>query len=137
MKMRKCLGFVLALALVAGSFGTPTSAAEIQNYEELPAEFQRSTGSFSVTISPGKVKKANNSFTLEAGESVTVDMSYTPRNASVDVGLVDSNNGFTYFNVTSSPVDSGVITVTKRGTYTLAIRNNSSDQVDASGFVEC
>lgn len=136
MKMRKCLGFVLVFALVAGSLGTPTSATEIQNYEELSAGFQRSTGSFSATISPGKFKKANNSFTLEAGETVTINATYTPHNASVDFGLVDSNNGFTYFNVTSSPVDNGVITVTKRGTYTLAIRNNSSDQVDASGFVE-
>lgn len=136
MKIKKCVGLMLALVLAVSSLGTPAVATEIQN-DELVAEFQRSTGSFSVTVSPGKTKKANTSFTLEAGESVTVDMSYTPGNASVDVGLVDSNNVFTYFNATSSPVDSGVITVTKRGTYTLAIRNNSSNQVDATGYVKC
>lgn len=129
MKMRKYVGLMLAFVLAVSSLGTPAVATE--------TEFQRSTGSFSMTISPGKYKKANTSFTLEAGETVTINATYTPRNASVDFGLVDANNTFTYINVTSGSIDDGVITVSTRGTYTLAIRNNSSNQVDVSGFVEC
>ena len=120
---------MLAFVLAVSSLGTPAVATE--------TEFQRSTGSFSMTISAGKYKKANTSFTLEAGETVTINATYTPRNASVDFGLVDANNTFTYINVTSGSIDDGVITVSTRGTYTLAIRNNSSNQVDVSGFVEC
>ncbi len=129
MKTRKYVGLMLAFVLAVSSLGTPAVATE--------TEFQRSTGSFSMTISAGKYKKANTSFTLEAGETVTINATYTPRNASVDFGLVDANNTFTYINVTSGSIDDGVITVSTRGTYTLAIRNNSSNQVDVSGFVEC
>lgn len=136
MKMRKYVGLMLALVLAVSSLGTPAVATEIQN-DALAAEFQRSTGSFSMTISSGKYKKANTSFSLEAGETVTINATYTPRNASVDFGLVDSDNVFTYINVTNGSIVDGVITVTKRGTYALAVRNNSSNQVDVSGFVEC
>lgn len=136
MKMRKCVGLMLALVLAVSSLGTPVVAAETQS-DELAAGFQRSTGSFSMTISAGKYKKANTSFTLEAGETVTISATYTPRNASVDFGLVDANNTFTYINVTNGSIDNGVITVETRGTYTLAVRNNSSNQIDVSGFVEC
>lgn len=135
--MRRCFGLILTLSIVVSSLSTPTMAVETQSYEEQSAEFQRSTGSFSMTISAGKYKKASTSFSLEAGESVTINASYTPRSASVDFGLVDSNNVFTYINVTNGSIDNGVITVTQRGTYTLAVRNNSSNQVDVTGYVEC
>lgn len=50
---------------------------------------------------------------MEAGETITVSATYTPRSASVDK----------------------TIRVNQRGDYTLAIRNNSSNTVSVSGFV--
>lgn len=102
--------------------------------EEQSAEFQRSTGSFSMTISAGKYKKASTSFSLEAGESVTINASYTPRSASVDFGLLDSNNVFYYINSTTGSID-GDVAAPENGSYTPAIRNNSSSTISVSGTV--
>lgn len=136
MKMRKCLGLALALSIAVGSLGAPTMAAEPQSHREPLPEIQRVSGSFNVIISAGKYKKVSSSFSLEAGETVTFNATYSPRSASVDFGLLDSSNVFHYFNVTTGSVDDG-ITVTARGQYTPAIRNNSTNPIDVSGFVEC
>ena len=136
MNMRRCLGLVLVLSIAVSGLSTPTVAASSQNNAELLAGFERSSGSFNMTISAGKIKKASIIFSLEAGGSVTINASYTPTSASVDFGLADSNNGFTYINVTNGSINNGVITVTKRGTYTLAVRNNSSNQIDVTGYVD-
>lgn len=138
MKMRRCFGVMLALTILVGSFAVPAMAVDdTQGSLEDAASMERSTGSFSMTISAGKSKKASTSFSLEAGETVIINASYSPRSASVDFGLVGPNNVFLYINVTNGSIDNGAITVTERGTYTLAVRNNSSNQVDVSGFVEC
>lgn len=135
MKMRKCLGLALALSIAVGSFGAPTMAAETQSHREPLPEIQRVSGSFSVTISAGKHKKVSSSFSLEAGETVTFNATYSPRSASVDFGVVDSNNVFFYITATNGSVDGGV-TVTANGYYTPAIRNNSSSSISVSGTVE-
>lgn len=77
---------------------------------------------------------ANSSFPLEAGETVTIKASYSPFNASVDFGLVDADGYFYYFNESDGSVDK-TIEVSKRGNYTLAVRNNSSQEISVSGFV--
>lgn len=136
MKMRRCVGLVLALAVVASSLSTPVFATEASENVEPISEIERASGKFSTTIQPGKTNKIGSGISLEAGETVTFNASYSPRSASVDFGLVDSNNVFIYINVSAGSVDGGV-TVTTRGKYTPAIRNNSSNQVDVSGFVEC
>lgn len=134
MKMKRCFSLALALVIAVSSLAISVLAAESESYVEPPVKIQWSSGSFSTTISAGKVKKIGDSFSLEAGDSVNFNASYSPRSASVDFGLIDSDNKFHYINVTSGTINSG-IEVEKRGTYTFAIRNNSSNPIDVSGYV--
>lgn len=136
MKIKKCLGVMLALSLAIGSLGISTTAAEPQNNEETVLAIERVSGHFSETVSAGKTKKLGSAISLQVNETVNFNASYSPRSASMDFGVVDSNNVFTYINVTNGSVDGGV-TVTTSGQYTPAIRNNSSDSVYVTGIIEC
>lgn len=72
---------------------------------------------------------------MEAGETVTIKAAYTPMDASVDVGLVDSDGAFHYFNVKNGSIDK-TIRIETRGNYKLAIRNNSGNVISVSGYVK-
>lgn len=134
MKMRKYLGLVLVFSLAIGSLGTSTTAAEPQNDGETVSTIERASGWFSTDISAGKYKKIGGEISLMEGEGILFTATYSPRDASVDFGVVDSNNVFTYINVTTGIVDGGVA-VTANGQYTPAIRNNSSDSINVAGTV--
>ena len=54
--------------------------------------------------------------------------------ASVDFGLLAPDGYFYYERVTSGDINKA-IQVDERGTYILAVRNNSSDTVSVVGFV--
>ena len=85
-------------------------------------------------ISAGAIRAGNPSFPLEAGEIVTIKASYSPFSASVDFGLIAPDGLFHFINVTNGSIDES-IEVDERGTYTLAIRNNSSKTVNVSGYI--
>lgn len=135
MKMRRCFGLVLALALVVGSLGASVMAAESLSYEEVTTVIPRASGKFSTTISAGKAVKIGSSISMEVGDGALFNASYSPSSASVDFGLIDSDNVFHYINITDGSINCG-ITVDKRGQYTPAIRNNSSDPVYVTGILE-
>ena len=87
------------------------------------------------TSVPGKsFGVAENSFSLEAGETVTINCSYSPASASVDFGLIAPDGYFYYVNSTNGSVNS-TLTVAVRGQYTLAVRNNSSNSISVVGYV--
>ena len=67
--------------------------------------------------------------------TVTIKAAYTPMDASVDVGLVDSDGAFHYFNVKNGSIDK-TIRIETRGNYKLAIRNNSGNVISVSGYVK-
>lgn len=135
MRLKKFLGLVLACAVLTGCFSVNVLAAEGSTDGMDPAvEIQRATGRFSMSVSPGKIKKADSSFPLEAGEVVTINAVYSPDVASVDFGLIDSDNIFHFMNVTNGNIDQG-IEIKERGNYTFAVRNNSSYTVEVTGFV--
>jgi hypothetical protein len=71
---------------------------------------------------------------MSAGETVRIRANYSPENASLDFGLVDSNEKFHYINVTTGSIDK-TIEIPENGDYTLAIRNNSSKSVKVTGDV--
>lgn len=77
---------------------------------------------------------ADTSFTMSAGETVRIRANYSPKNASLDFGLVDSNEKFHYINVTTGSIDK-TIEIPENGSYTLVIRNNSSKSVKVTGTV--
>lgn len=94
----------------------------------------RATESISWRISAGKTMIATSSFPMEAGETVTINTSYSPSSASVDFGLIAPDGLFHYINVTDGSINK-TIEVDARGHYTLAVRNNSSNTISVAGFV--
>ena len=85
-------------------------------------------------ISPSKLLSGTTSFSLEAGETITINASYSPASASVDFGYLDPDGRFHFVNVTGGGVNY-TFEVEERGSYTLAIRNNSSQTVSVSGTI--
>lgn len=134
MKARKIMGLVLICTIAVNGFSLRASASTELEPDTFSLGVSRASGKFSMTVSANKLKRANSSFSLDAGEVVTINASYAPASASVDFGLIDSDDVFHYINVKNGSINQG-ITIETRGQYTLAIRNNSSSEIDVSGFV--
>lgn len=139
MRLDKIICMVLACMLIVGAISVPVNAAGVTYTDPEKGTTQlaisRASGSFSMRI-PAKSKVlANSSFPMEAGETVTINASYSPLDASMDFGLVDSDGVFHYFNTTSGSIDK-TIRIKESGNYTLQVRNNSSTEVKVSGFVK-
>lgn len=107
--------------------------SQIELYDEIVAT--RATASFDVDISAGSMAGMRDTlFTLEAGETVTINASYSPFSASVDFGLIAPDGYFYYINVKNGSINK-TIRVDERGNYMLAVRNNSDDTVSVVGYV--
>lgn len=96
--------------------------------------YTRATGAFAMSIPAKAIMRADSSFAVTAGDSVTIKASYAPFGASVDFGLVDSEGVFFCFQATNGSVDR-TIQIEESGRYTLQVRNNSANAVQVSGFV--
>lgn len=94
----------------------------------------RATETYNIRISANTLSKASSSFSMSAGETITINATYTPSTAKLDVGLIYSDGSFHYFTATGGQI-SKTIEMTEAGTYTLAIRNNASYKVGVSGSV--
>ena len=105
-----------------------------KEYETTGTAITRATGNLDWTIKANGTVVADTSFTMSAGETVRIRANYSPENASLDFGLVDSNEKFHYINVTTGSIDK-TIEIPENGDYTLAIRNNSSKSVKVTGDV--
>jgi len=91
-------------------------------------------GSINTSVPGNNYAVAENSFSLEAGETVTINCSYSPASASVDFGLIAPDGYFYYVNSTNGSINS-TLAVAVRGQYTLAVRNNSSNSISVVGYV--
>lgn len=130
---RHFLCTVLTVAVLVSCLGGNVAAAkEVNNVAELISVY--ASGRFSMEVAAKTTIKANTSFPLEIGEVVTIKASYSPFNASVDFGLIAPDGLFYGLNTTTGSFDKP-IKVTQRGYYTLAVRNNSSDVIHVSGYV--
>lgn len=95
----------------------------------------RATTSFHADISAGSLAGMRDTlFPLEAGETVTINASYSPFSASMDFGLIAPDGYFYYINVNNGSINK-TIRVNERGNYMLAVRNNSSSTVSVVGYV--
>lgn len=138
-EMRRLLCMVLTGAVMIGCLCTGTGAVDESNvvskeYETTGTAITRATGNLDWTIKANGTVVADTSFTMSAGETVRIRANYSPENASLDFGLVDSNEKFHYINVTTGSIDK-TIEIPENGDYTLAIRNNSSKSVKVTGIV--
>lgn len=138
MGMKKVLSCVLAGVVIAGSFGISASAVEVKEDvltdRVIEMEITRATGSFNMTVPAKSMLRADDSFPLEVGETVTIKAVYSPFSASVDFGLVDSDGIFHYLRASNGTFDK-TIEIEERGNYIFAVRNNSSSSVSVSGYV--
>ncbi len=137
--MRRLLCMVLAGVVMIGCLCPGVGAVDRLNavsgeYETTETSVTWATGNFDYTIKGNGTVLADTSFTMSAGETVRIRANYSPENASVDFGLVDSNGKFHYVNVTTGSIDK-TIEIPENGNYTLAIRNNSSNSVYVTGIV--
>lgn len=66
---------------------------------------------------------------------VTINCSYTPVAASVDFGVIAPDGYFYFLNVEGGSINRS-IRVNQSGNYAVAIRNNSSNTIYVTGFVD-
>ena len=131
--MKKHFCAALVFAILISCIYIPASAMENMTYEK-DMTIARATGRFNMDVSANTIRKASSSFPLEVGEVVTIKASYSPFSANVDFGLIAPNGRFYYITITNGSIDRA-IEVTERGNYTFAVRNNSSFEVNVSGYV--
>ena len=93
MGVKKIFGSILAGVLIVSGVGMSANAADIapKNVEHrdrvIELSLERASGSFNMTVPAKSILRADKSFPLEAGETVTIKATYSPFSASVDFGL--------------------------------------------------
>lgn len=137
--MRRLLCMVMTGVMVIGCMCTSAGAVGEVNatsgkHETTETAVTRATGSFDITIKAKNKATMDSSFSMAAGETVRIRASYSPENASMDFGLLDSDGVYHYINVITGSVDV-TIEVPENGSYTLVIMNNSSKSVNVTGIV--
>lgn len=120
--MKKMLCSLLTVLLLVSCFAGTVNAAE------------RAMGKFDVTVKAGELKPAKTGFPMAAGETVTINATYSPSSADVDFGLVDKNGRFHYLKGENGAFNEK-IEIPQNGTYTFAIRNNSDVDIEVTGYV--
>ena len=95
----------------------------------------RATTSVSWSVQANRLKKANDTFPMEAGECVTINCSYTPRWADVEFGLIAPDNRFYYLPGEEGSINR-VIRIDERGEYRFGVYNKSGNTVSVTGFIE-
>lgn len=124
---------LLACAVVSSGTGLYAAAAEMEA-PSASTVIARATNRFSMEIPGGTLFIADRRFSMEGGEEVTVNASYSPLSASLDFGLIAPDGLFYSVNRTNGSVNY-TFEIDQRGSYTFAVRNNSSGTVSVAGFV--
>lgn len=132
MRLKKFGSVILSCIIAVNCFCMTTLAAE-EVYVSTEV-VTRASGKFDIEVPSNTAVKANSSFPLEAGESVTIKASYSPFSASVDFGVIAPDGYFYSLNTQNGSFDE-TIRVDQRGHYTFAVRNNSSWTISVSGYV--
>ncbi len=145
MRMKKLLCGLLAYVVLAGCLGTNALAVDVGNEttrtpltsvdsSDISVFAVHATGTFHMDVPSNKILSSDISFSLEAKETVTINASYSPSWANMDFGLIAPDGFFYSMNVTGGSINK-TIQVSERGSYTLAVKNNSSETVNVSGYV--
>lgn len=94
----------------------------------------RVTSSIRMDVPAGETNKSSSKVSLDVGDTVTFDCVYSPASANVNYGVIAPDGRFYSLNTSSGRLNKA-IRVSQRGTYSLAIRNNSASTISVSGFV--
>jgi hypothetical protein len=131
--MKRYLCLLFACISIFSCVPAQAAATDIEEQVTEITE-RRATGKFDFEISAKTLRKADTSFPMEYGETITITASYSPASASVDFGLIDSDGVFYPVRGSNGSINQ-TIRIDLKGTYTFAVRNNSSYEVAVSGFV--
>lgn len=134
--MKRWICAVLVFVLVLGNASVChaeeyTNAVE-KNHTELYA--LRATGHFNFSVKEHGTYYIANVLSLEAGDTVRINATYSPVSANIYIGLVDENGKFYYVRPTNGQINV-TLGIEKRGDYRLAVVNNSANTVSISGNV--
>ncbi len=138
MRVKKMCCMVLACLLMFGTICAPAKAVETE--DAAPKQFSvssvhpRATERFSIIVGANETVSADTVFPMVAGETVRIQAYYHPSSASMDFGIVDSEETFYYFSTTNGSIDE-TIQISKNGDYTFRVKNNSNKEVEVTGFV--
>lgn len=152
MRIKKFLALFLACAIAVGALSLTASAdtghsddilrmedmkcemIDVSKVEVLEESSTRATGSLNSDIPANTLGVSDIKFSLEVGETVTINCSYSPAFANMDFGVIAPDGYFYFLSVKGGSINRS-IAVSQRGGYSLAIRNNSSYIVSVAGFV--
>lgn len=152
MKIKKFLALFLTCAIVIGALSLTASAdtghsddilrmedmkremIDVSKVEVLEESSMRATGSLNSDIPANTLAVSDIKFSLEVGETVTINCSYSPAFANMDFGVIAPDGYFYFLSVKGGSINRS-IAVSQRGGYLMAIRNNSSHTVSVAGFV--
>lgn len=87
-----------------------------------------------VDVSAGQGKIYTKALSMEAGQTININVAVSPASSSVCVGIVDVDGNFRYVFATSGSVNHD-FSITTRGTYYVCVVNNSSNDISVTGFV--
>ena len=87
------------------------------------------------SISANTIAIMEDTFSLDVGDIIKYDCTYTPKSASLDFGFVAPDGLFYSLNTTSGSFSKS-FKVEQRGQFALAIRNNASYSATVTGTVK-
>ena len=153
MGMKRFVALFLACAIAMGALSL-TATAETGHYEDNALQMEdmkremidvskvevleessiRATGSLNSDIPANTLAVSDIKFSLEVGETVTINCSYSPASANMDFGVIAPDGYFYFLNVKGVSINQS-IRVSQSGSYAVAVRNNSSHTVTVVGFI--
>lgn len=153
MKNRRLICALMVCAAALGSIIPPAKAVEVPNetivwLEDMEWEWvdlstvkccetnltPLTIDSIDKSMSKHSIGCVTQSIDFNANDMITFNCSYSPSPASLDFGVIASNGKFYSINVKGGSINQ-TIGISESGSYTVAIRNNSSQTVRVVGFV--
>lgn len=131
MRRKQLVSALLACMLLLSCSFVPATAAEVSDSGIV---ISRVSGRLNHSLPENGITLITQPFTLDKGDTIEYDCTYTPKSASVDFGYIAPNGLFYFLNSTSGNINKS-IEVNQAGQYTLAIRNNASYAVTVTGTV--
>lgn len=132
MKVRRLFSLLLSCLLVAGCLAMPAGAV-LAPEQEAETVITRATGRIDESI-PGNTIMTLAEVSLDSGETVTYNCTYTPKSSSVKFGYIAPDGLFYGLSGSNGSINRG-IRVSTPGSYTLAIWNKSDETVTVKGTV--
>ena len=94
----------------------------------------RAFDTISVDVPAGQGKIYTKALSMEAGQTININVAVSPASSDVCVGITDADGNFRYVLATSGSVNHD-FSITTRGTYYVCVVNNSSNDVSVTGFL--